>query len=119
MLGAVGDFGPALAMLEDFRSDLGRSADVRWSLAAGIVLAGLHLAAGCLDEAGVEAEMVLGATGASDTKLVATAQVTLARVELIRGDLDRAADRARVGRAAIGGGRTRGEIRSRKRPPGF
>jgi DNA-binding CsgD family transcriptional regulator len=103
MMGAIGDIGPALASVEEFRSDLGRSGDGRRSVAAGIVLAGLHLAAGSLDEAGEEAETALGSTSASDTSpLAAAGQVLLARVELIRGNLDQAAGRAGLGRAAIG-----------------
>jgi DNA-binding CsgD family transcriptional regulator len=91
MLTAVGDFSSASAVLGRYQADLETSTDPLRAARTRVARADLHLAAGHIDDAATEAE---GARGAFETfgasLFTAGAEFTLARAELVRGDVDRA-----------------------------
>jgi DNA-binding CsgD family transcriptional regulator len=106
MLTAVGDFSRALAVVTECRSAIETSAATLWAPGARIVLAGVHLAAGRVDDARTEAEAALATIETLGTSLfTARAEFTLAHVELVRGDLDQASEHASRMRAALRDGR--------------
>lgn len=105
ILAAVGDFSSARAVVEECRFDIEQSSDTLWAPGAAIALAGIHLAAGCLDDAETEAAAALATIDELGAFLFrATAEFTLARVELCRGNLDQAGDHARRMCVAIADG---------------
>jgi DNA-binding CsgD family transcriptional regulator/tetratricopeptide (TPR) repeat protein len=94
MLTAVGDFDEAGTAVEQAGKEIELADDTLWSALPPLFHARLHLAAGRLDDAVVQAERALAVADELGLRLVVPlALTTLAQIAVRRGDLAEAAER--------------------------
>jgi ATP/maltotriose-dependent transcriptional regulator MalT len=88
VLTALGEFDRAAGLIEEGRRQIDAATDTAWAAVPAIYRSGLHLAAGSLDAALVEAESGLAAIDEHGTLLFAPLALSvLASIALLRGDL--------------------------------